>query len=242
VKPIAVIQARMTSTRLPGKVLKELAGRTVLDYVVRRCQLSRRLAGVVLATTDEPADDCLVAMAQSMGIGAFRGSRDDVLDRYLRAALDAGADPVIRITSDCPLIEPSIIDEVLECFERTEAEFVYGDGFPRGTGDVDLVTLSALQRAWSATRPDETYYREHVITYHLRHLEQFRHEVVSAPPEMQRLDYRLCIDEADDLEVIRRICEQFAPRIDFKLAEVLAFLGHHPEIAGINRHVMQKSV
>ena len=79
-----------------------------------------------------------------MGIGVFRGSRDDVLDRYVQAALDAGADPIVRITSDCPLIEPAIIDEVLESYERTGAEFIYTEGFPRGTGDAELVTLAAL--------------------------------------------------------------------------------------------------
>lgn len=241
-KPIAIIQARMSSTRLPGKVLKDLVDQTVLHYVVRRCQLSRRLADVVLATTEESIDDPLVAVAQSMGIEVFRGSRDDVLDRYVQAALGAGADPVIRITSDCPLIEPAIIDEVLESYDRTGAEFIYTTGFPRGSGDAELVTFAALQRAAQATRPDEAYYREHVITFPWRHPEQFRHHVVEAPPEIRDLDYRLCVDEEDDLQVIRQICGHFAPRLDFRLAEVLAFLAQHPEIAAINRHVAQKPV
>jgi spore coat polysaccharide biosynthesis protein SpsF len=239
-KPIAIVQARTTSTRLPGKVLMDLCGQTVLHYVVRRCQLSRRLAGVVLATTDEPADDCLVEMAQSLGIAAFRGSRDDVLDRFVHAAQGAGADPIVRITSDCPLIEPAVIDSVVESYERTVADLVYTDGFPRGTGDSELVPMAALRKAWNETRPDEAYYREHVLTYHWRHPERFRHHVVHAPPEIRRVDYRLCVDEADDLEVIRRICGHFAPRVDFSLAEVVAFLERNPEISAINRHVVQK--
>jgi spore coat polysaccharide biosynthesis protein SpsF (cytidylyltransferase family) len=241
-KPIAIIQARMTSTRLPGKVLMELAGQTVLHYVVRRCQMSRRLAGVIVATTDEPADDCLVAAAQSLGAGVFRGSRDDVLDRYLQTALSSGADPVVRITSDCPLIEPAVIDAAVECFEGEGVDFVYGDGFPRGTGDVEVLTFAALQNAWSETRLDETYYREHVITYHLNHPEKFRHHKLQAPPDIERLEYRLCVDEPDDLKVIRRVCDHFSPRIDFTLAEVLEYLGSHPEVAAINRHVQQKTV
>jgi spore coat polysaccharide biosynthesis protein SpsF (cytidylyltransferase family) len=239
--PIAIIQARITSTRLPGKVLMELAGQTVLHYVVRRCQMSRYLSGVVLATTDEPADDCLVASAKSLGIDAVRGSRNDVLDRYLRAAQSTGADPVVRITSDCPLIEPAIIDAALESFEHTGAEFVYVDGFPRGTGDVEVVTLAALRDAWCTTRLEETYYREHVITYHLNHLEKYRHYKLQASPNMQGLDYRLCVDEPDDLEVIRRICGHFAPRTDFNMAEILDYLGKNPEVAAINRHVQQKT-
>lgn len=232
----------MTSTRLPGKVLKDLCGKTVLHYVVRRCQLSRRLAGVILATTDEPADDCLAALGPALGVGVFRGSRDDVLDRYLHAAEDAGADPIIRITSDCPLIEPAIIDEVVDSFERTKAEFILTEGYPRGTGDAELMPLAALQRTWRETRTDETFYREHVITYPWRHPDRFRQHVLRAPPEIQQLDYRLCVDEEDDLEVIRRICGHFAPRIDFTLAEVLAFLHENPDIAAINRHVVQKQV
>jgi spore coat polysaccharide biosynthesis protein SpsF (cytidylyltransferase family) len=223
-------------------VLKDLLGQTVLHYVIRRCQLSRRLADVVLATTDETIDDPICALAQAMGIGVFRGSRDDVLDRFVQAALGFGADPIIRITSDCPLIEPAIIDEVLESHERTGAEFIYTTGFPRGTGDAELVTLPALRRASQLTRPDEAYYREHVITFHWRHPEQFRHHVVQAPGEIQNLDYRLCVDEEDDLQVIRLICTHFAPRIDFTLAEILVFLGQHPEVGAINRHVAQKPV
>jgi spore coat polysaccharide biosynthesis protein SpsF (cytidylyltransferase family) len=241
-KPIAIIQARMTSTRLPGKVLKELAGQTVLHYVVRRCQLSRWLAGVVLATTDEPADDCLCTMARSLGVDVFRGSREDVLDRYINAARGCGADPIIRITSDCPLIEPAVIDAVIESFERTQAEFIYTDGYPRGTGDVELVPFAALEKAWNVTRSDEAYYREHVITYHWKHPDEFPPYIVQAPLEIRKLDYRLCIDEVDDFEVIRRICEHFAPRIDFTLVEVIEFLGRNPQIAAINRHVVQKPV
>ncbi len=241
-KPIAIVQARMSSTRLPGKVLKELAGGTVLEYVIRRCQLSRRLAGVIVATTGEPIDDPIADAARSMRIGVFRGSRDDVLDRYVQAALDAGADPIVRITSDCPLIEPAIIDDVLESYERTGAEFIYTEGFPRGTGDAELVTLAALQRTRQLTRPDEAYYREHVITFPWRHPEQFRHHVVEAPSEVRDLDYRLCVDEEDDLQVIRRICTHFSPRIDFDLTEIVAYLGRHPEVAAVNRHVVQKPV
>jgi spore coat polysaccharide biosynthesis protein SpsF len=239
-KPIAIVQARMSSSRLPGKVLQDLAGRTVLEYVVHRCRLSRRLTDVVVATTDEPIDDPICALAQSAGIRVFRGSRDDVLDRFVHAALAVGADPIIRITSDCPLIEPSIIDQVVECFEQSGAEFIYTDGFPRGSGDSELVTLSALQRAWQKTTPDETYYREHVITYHWRNPALFRQHVLTAPKEISDLNYRLCVDEADDLWVIRQICSHFAPRIDFDLVEIVTFLGEHPEVAGVNRHVVQK--
>lgn len=240
-KPIAIIQARMSSTRLPGKVLKQLAGGSVLEYVVRRCRLSRRLAGVVLATTEEPVDDCLCDLAKSLGIEVFRGSRDDVLDRYLKTARAYGADPIIRITSDCPLIEPAVIDEVIASHELTRAQFVRTDGYPRGTGDADLITLSALKKAWSETRPEHTYYREHVVTYPWDHPHEFPSHVVQAPRKFRGWDYRLCIDEADDYDVIRLICDAFVPRFDFTLEEIIHFLNRNPGIAQLNRHVRQKT-
>jgi spore coat polysaccharide biosynthesis protein SpsF (cytidylyltransferase family) len=130
----------------------------------------------------------------------------------------------------------------VETFERTGAEFIYADGFPRGTGDVELITLAALRRTWNETQPDQTYFREHVLTYPTRHPERFQRHVVNASPEIQQLDYRLCVDEMDDLEVIRRVCGHFARRIDFTLSEVLDFLEKNPSVAAINRHVVQKTV
>ena len=110
-RPVAIIQARCGSTRLPGKVLKPLAGHTVLYYVVERCRLSRSLADVVVATTDEPADDAIETYCRSLGVPVFRGSQEDVLLRYVEAAAWSHADPIVRITSDCPLIEPAVIEE-----------------------------------------------------------------------------------------------------------------------------------
>jgi len=242
VNPIAIVQARMTSSRLPGKILMKLGDETVLHYVIRRCQQSRRIVEVVLATTDERADDPVVEFAKSMGIRCYRGSRNDVLDRYVKTAVAVAADPVIRITSDCPFIEPTVIDQVVEAFETSGADFVYTSGFPRGTGDAELLTFAALQRSLEATRPEDDYYREHVITYPWRHPEQFSHRIVEAEQKFKEADYRLCIDEKDDLDAMSQIAEHFAPRFDFSLTEILAFLADHLEIAALNRHVAQKCV
>ena len=239
-QPFAIIQARMSSTRLPGKVLMELAGRRVLDYVIDRCRRSHRRAGVLVATTTQPEDDCIAAYAQARGIGVFRGSRDDVLERYVQAAQTVAADPIVRITSDCPLVEPAIIDRVVDEYVASKVDFVYPTGYPRGTGDTELLSFAALQRAYVETGRDETYYREHVLTYHLDHLEKFTHREVVAPNAVRHAA-RLCVDEPADLAVVRAICGHFAPRMDFTLAEVLGFLEEHPEIAAINREVRQKT-
>ena len=240
-RPVAIIQARIGSTRLPGKVLARLANHNVLYYVIRRCQLSTRLEGVMVATTDDAADDPVVDFARSLGVDVFRGSEDDVLERYIGAASQAKADPIVRVTGDCPLIEPAIIDQVIDLYSRTSADYVYISGYPRGVDFAEVLTLSALQRAFCDTRSQDRCYREHVMTYIEDHPERFKLVIQEAPEVWRRQDIRLCIDEAADLEVVRRICEHFAPRVDFSLSEIMAFLDQHPEIATLNRHVKQRT-
>ena len=172
-RPVAIIQARCGSTRLPGKVLKPLAGHTVLRYVIERCRLSRSLADVIVATTVEPADDAIETYCQSLGVPVYRGSQEDVLLRYVEAAAWSHADPIVRITSDCPLIEPSLIEQALAAYRGNPADYLFIEGYPRGTGDIELMTLPALRRALIETQPDQAYYREHVMTYLTDHPEAF---------------------------------------------------------------------
>ena len=230
----------MGSTRLPGKVLAGLANHNVLYYVIRRCQQSRRVKGIVIATTEDSNDDPVVSFAKDLGIDVFRGSENDVLSRYAEAAVQVKADPVIRITSDCPLIEPAIIDKMVALYAKTHVDYARTNGYPRGTGDVEIVNLSSLLCALKETRPEDTYYREHVTTYFLDHPDKFKLNIHEAPVKFKRTDLRLCVDEQADLNAVRRITEHFAPREEFKLEEVIDFLDKYPEIGNINRHVKQK--
>ena len=198
-KPIAIVQARMSSTRLPGKVLKELAGQTVLHYVVRRCQLSRRLADVVFATTDESADDPIAAAAQSMGIGSFAGvgrmcSIVTFRLPWASARTPLSASPAIVRSLNRPSLTKSLASH-----DRTGAEFIYTDGFPRGSGDAELVTLPALQRACASNATGGS-----LLSGARHHLPLAPSGTVpasrgAAPQETRDRDYRLCVDEADDL-------------------------------------------
>ncbi|MGD0896511.1 MAG: glycosyltransferase family protein [Thermoguttaceae bacterium] len=240
-KPVAIIQARLSSTRLPGKVLLPLGDFTVLHYVVRRCQLSMKLADVIVATTTNASDDALVGYAKSLGVAVFRGSETDVLERYVGAAVQSQADPIVRITSDCPLIDPGIIDRAVGEYEAAPADYVVIDGYPRGTGDAEVMPLSALQQACERTRPTDAHYREHVMTYLTDHPQEMQLHVVEAPESLRR-PFRLCVDEQADLDVVRCVCDEFSPRIDFTLAEIIAFLDQHPEITARNSHVRQKVV
>jgi spore coat polysaccharide biosynthesis protein SpsF len=239
-RPVAIIQARLGSTRLPGKVLLPLGDSTVLDYAVRRCQLSAKLADVIIATTENASDDALAEYAKSLGVSVFRGSESDVLERYIGAAIQSQADPIVRITSDCPLIDPGIIDQAVGEYEATRADYVFIDGWPRGTGDAEVMPLSALQHAYNHSLPSDTYYREHVMTYLTDHPEEMKLHVVEVPQSLRR-PFRLCVDEQADLNVARCVCDHFSPRIDFTVAEIIAFLDEHPEIAAKNLHVRQKN-
>lgn len=240
-RTVAIIQARMTSTRLPGKVLADLAGDPMLARVVRRVQRANSLDDVVIATTTEPIDDVIVALCEQSGWPHFRGKREDVLDRYLEAAVKYRAKVIVRITADCPLIEPSIVDRTVEAF-RYHAPVDYASNglpplsFPRGL-DVEVIALGALERAWREdTNPA---WREHVTPYIYRHPELFRLQSVVNP--VDRSDMRWTVDTPEDLALVRSIYQHFG-HDRFSWEEVIALLEKHAEWASVNKHVRQKTV
>ena len=239
--PVCIIQARTGSSRLPGKVLAKLANHTVLHYVIRRCQQTRNLSSILVATTKHAADDPVASLAESLGASVYRGSENDVLKRYAEAAIREKADPIIRITADCPLIDPAVIDEMIDLYIKYPYDYVFIEGYPRGSDGAEVLSFSSLQRTLKETSPDDTYYREHVMTYIVDHPEKFRLKIEKAPEPLRRPDLRLCVDEQADLDVVRYICGHFAPREDFTLSEIIAFLDQHPKIAALNRHVKQKN-
>jgi spore coat polysaccharide biosynthesis protein SpsF len=237
-RPIAVIQARTGSQRLPGKVLMPLGSRTVLDYVVMRCRQSRRLGEVVVATTVSASDDAVCAAAERLDVPFLRGPDSDVLARYLKAADEFDAEDIMRITADCPLIDPTVIDAVVDL---DAADYAAYEGYPNGVGAAELVRVSALRRAAAETTPADQYYREHVTTYFVDHPEKFRVSIASAPAPCRRPELRLSIDEAADLDVVRHVCAHFGERLDFTTGEIIAFLDEHPEVAALNANVRQKT-
>ena len=237
--PWIIIQARRGSSRLPDKVIAPLGGSTVLEYVIRRCRMSRRAAGVMLATTTAGRDAAVAEIVHTLGVPVFRGSEPDVLARYVGAAEMIGAQHIVRITADCPLIDPAAIDLAVDaCHDGLDALFV--EGYPNGLGDVDFATFAALREVLEITTPDETYYREHVTSYFSKNPGRFRVVTVMAPDDVRRPEIRLSVDEQPDLDVVRLVAEHFSPRLDFTSREIIDFLDGHPEIAAINRHVRQR--
>ncbi len=234
-KPPIIIQARTGSKRLPRKVLAELAGRTVLEYVIRRCRQSKNSSKVIVATSALPEDDAVAQLAAFLETPVYRGSENDVLLRYTEAARYFDATVLIRITADCPLIDPAFIDRVVDIYRQAPVDYVFVQGYPDGVGAAELLTLSALERSLAETRPDETYYREHVMTYILNHPEKFSLHIEDAPSAFLKPEIHLSVDESDDLEIVRRICGHFAPRLDFHTEEIMEFLADHPDLAQLSK-------
>jgi spore coat polysaccharide biosynthesis protein SpsF len=235
---VAVVQARTGSTRLPGKVLLDLAGGPMLDRVVRRALRSSRVDALVVATTDEPGDDAIEERAAALGVPCFRGSEDDVLDRTYRAAREHDAGVVVRITSDCPLVEPEIVDRVVAAFEADPAADFASNTldrtYPQGL-DVEVASLEALERAWEEAV--EPYERAHVFPYIYEHPGRFR--LVSVRDDVDRSSLRWTVDTEEDLAFARAVYDRLGGDA-FGWRDVLALLEREPALADLNRAIAQK--
>lgn len=239
---VAIIQARVGSTRLPGKVLLDLAGEPMLVRCVNRMRRAQTLDEVVVATTVQAADEAIVRLCAERGWPCFRGSGEDVLDRYYHAALAHQADVVVRITSDCPLIEPEIVDRVVREFLDLQPGVDYACNvlprrtFPRGL-DTEVMRFDVLEQAWRED-PNPSW-REHVTAYIQRNPDLFRiHGVVN---EVEYSHMRWTVDTPEDLAFVGRIYEHFG-HDHFSWDEVLAVLEEHSEWLEINRRVQQKAI
>lgn len=261
-KTVAIIQARMGSSRLPGKVLLDIAGKPMMQHVIERTQRARSLDSVTVATTTDPSDDPVAAFAASIGVPCTRGSLHDVLDRYYQAAKQHQAEVVVRITADCPLINPEIIDQTVQLvtgnwllntdFACNRLPPPFSRSFPIGL-DVEACTFAALERAWKEST--ETFHREHVMPY--------IYEGARLTPETPQLalgisqrgfriaqlhhtpDYgeqRWTVDTPEDLVFIREIFARLDGKPNFNWYDVLEIVQKHPELTQINAGVRHKTM
>jgi spore coat polysaccharide biosynthesis protein SpsF len=236
----AIVQARMGSTRLPGKVLTDVGGKTVLARVVTRVRRARLIDEVIVATTSLTSDDPIVRECEYLGVCYFRGSESDVLDRYYQTAKRFRTQAVVRITSDCPLIDPQLADDTIRVFDFHAADYssnVIPRTYPRGL-DTEVFTAAALERAWREA--GEPHQREHVTPYFYEHPETFRLASATADADYSR--FRWTLDTPEDLELIRTIYSRFENRDDFHWRDVLALLEREPELVELNSQVVQKAV
>jgi spore coat polysaccharide biosynthesis protein SpsF len=239
-KVVAIIQARMGSTRLPGKVLRDLEGETVLARVVNRLLRTRLISELLVATTDHPADDVIVAECRRCSVPVCRGDEQDVLDRYFRAAQLAQAEVVVRITSDCPLIDPEITDKTVAAFLEARPDYasnVLIRTYPRGL-DTEVMSFDTLARVWREAR--KPYEREHVTPYIYEHPAEFTMMPVTGDADYSA--HRWTVDTPEDLEVVRRIYARLKDNPRFLWRDILDLLDREPELMELNRFVVQKAL
>ncbi|HXZ33336.1 MAG TPA: glycosyltransferase family protein [Terriglobales bacterium] len=240
IRTLAIVQARMGSTRLPGKVLMDLGGETVLARVIHRLRKASLLDSIVVATSTSEKNDAVVRECERLQVLSFRGSEHDVLDRYYRCAENHAASAVVRITADCPLIDPGLVDLTIHAFFNNPCDYASNalvPTYPRGL-DVEVLTRAALARASSEAR--NSYEREHVTPYLYEHPELFR--LVSVKADANYSQYRWTLDTIEDLKLLRAIYAGFGNRNDFGWREVLQIIQVEPALFCLNAHVMQKAV
>lgn len=233
----AIIQARMTSTRLPGKVLLEVMGRPLLSYMIERLRATHLLENIIIATTDNSEDDPIALFAKKEKIPFYRGSENDVLDRYYRAAKKFNINHIMRLTSDCPLIDPFLCDQFLQVYFESDADLVHtGPSYCEGL-DCEVFPFSALETAWQAATMDSE--REHVTLYLHNHPELFNR--LTLINETDDSNYRFTIDQKEDFLVVKAIFEALYRdgSEPFATHEIKKFLNDHPEIARINHHIVR---
>lgn len=238
---VAIVQARMGSKRLPGKVLADIEGQPMLARVVERSSRAGTLHEVVVATTLEGEDDSVAALCHDRSYPFSRGHPTDVLDRYLRAAQAHSADVIVRITGDCPLIDAEVIDMTVAALMADPGQVDYASNrieptFPIGL-DVEVMTIEALKRA--EREGQELHQREHVTPYFYENPDKFNIVSVTSGADHGRL--RWTVDTEEDLKFVRAIYSRFDGSSVFGWKDVLSLLGKEPDLSSINAHVRQKS-
>ncbi|MBN8235730.1 glycosyltransferase family protein [Halobacillus kuroshimensis] len=240
-KVVAVIQARMGSTRLPGKVLKMAAGKPLLQYQIERVQRASCIDQLVVSTTVHSGDDAIEHLCSQLGTACFRGSEKDVLERFYLTASHYQADVVIRLTGDCPLMDPAVVDEVTALFLHHYPKYPYVSNtkirtYPRGM-DIEVFTFEALYH--SHLIADDSYTREHVTAKMIRDTRPFKHNHLLYKRDESR--HRWTVDTLEDFQLVAKILEHLYPQNPrFTLEDALALLDAHPEWAEINHHIQQK--
>jgi spore coat polysaccharide biosynthesis protein SpsF len=236
---VAIIQARMGSTRLPGKVLMDIGGQTMLARVVNRVRRATLIDETIVATTVNLKDEPIVAECERLNLAYFRGSEENVLERYYEAALKYKAEGVVRITSDCPLIDPGEIDKAVSEFLSQESDYASNSlkrTYPRGL-DTEVMTIETLAKAWQEA--NDHYERAHVTPYIYQNPKLFKLRSVKAVKNYS--NHRWTVDTSEDLVFIRAIYQRLNNEATFGWKDVLEVLNREPQLMELNKHIVQKA-
>ena len=242
-KIVATIEARMTSSRLPGKILLDLAGKPALQHIVERLRRSRYVDEVVVATTDQHTDDPVEKLCRQIGCVCFRGSEDDVLARVLTAAQSVNGYLIVEITGDCPVIDWRHVDQLIAEFYSGEYDYVANNGprsFPVGF-EVQVFPVAVLEKVNQLTKNPVD--REHVSLYIYAHPEKFRLHYVSPSPELFYPDLEITLDTDADYQLILAIYNNLYPsNEDFSAIDVIRLLLEYPDLRKLTNNVKRKYV
>ena len=239
---VCIVQARMGSTRLPGKVMKEIMGKSMLVHIIERLKKSRLIDKIVIATTKNK-DNLILKLAQEYKVKTFIGSEEDVLDRYYQAAKKYKANIVVRITSDCPLIDSDVIDKVTRYYLENKSRLDYvtntlSRSYPRGL-DVEVFSFNALEKAWREAK--KPYQREHVTPYIYEHPEIFHLANIRNNEDLSYM--RWTVDEEKDLKFVREVYKRLYKEGEvFLMQDILNLLKKEPQLMDINKEVKQKKL
>lgn len=239
---VAIIQARMGSTRLPGKVLMDIAGKPMLWHVVNRLKYSRLLNKIIVATSISKKDDVIEKKCKELNVECFRGSEEDVLERYYEASKHAKANIIVRITADCPFVDPLIMDKIIKIHLKNKNDYTMnnaGNTYPRGT-DIEVFNFKSLEKTHQ--NANKSYQKEHVSLYIYEHPQAFKIEILEAKGILRRPKLRFCVDTKEDLKAVRAIYTMLCKsRKLISTYNVIKLLDCHPELTKINAHVKQKN-
>ena len=244
-KVVCLVQARVGSTRLPGKILKEICGKTILHHEIDRLKKCKEIDEIVIATTDKEDDDKIVNEAKKLSVKYFRGSENDVLSRFYYSAKENNADIVVRVTSDCPCIDFEILDKMLiyfkEKYKEKQVDYLSNTikrTYPRGY-DIEIFTFSALEKSYINAKKE--YEREHVTPYIYDKTNNFLK--LSFENKDDYSEYRVTLDTIEDFIVIKNIFENlYYKNPYFKLNDVVQYLNDNLHIVDINKHIEQKKL
>ncbi|WML46079.1 glycosyltransferase family protein [Neobacillus sp. PS3-40] len=243
-KVIAIIQARMGSTRLPGKILKEVLGKPLLEYQIEQVRNSKQIDEIVIATTTKDTEQPIIDLCGRLLVPYYRGSEEDVLSRYFEAAQQSHAEIIVRLTSDCPLIDPNVIDEVISHYIKNFPIYDYVSNtiersYPRGL-DVEVFSMQALEQSFKKAK--DTVCREHVTPYIYQHTNLFNLGYVKNDLDLSK--YRLTVDTEEDFKLVDQLIKELLKRDNkyFTLRDIIDVMQENPEWLFINSHIEQKKL
>ena len=238
---VSTIEARMGSTRLPEKTIKEMVGKPMLELIIERLKRARKVDEIVVATTTEPEDEVIAELAERVGVKWFRGSSEDVLDRVIQAAKVYKADIIVEMTGDNPLLEPQLVDEAIDIYLKGNYDYVSNaikDTYPDGL-NVQAFSVKVLDEVARITNDPAD--RENVSLYIYEHPEEYRLYNMEAPAEYYHPEYRWTIDTEEDFQFTKAVYENlYYKNPDFSIADIMKLLKEKPDLLKINAHIEQK--